>query len=81
MAVTEQPVDIVSTRTVYGTLGTFVLGDHTKRVNWINSFYVSPAPNLTYIGGNPDLYSPKPIFYWLRGGEGQQWNDTRSDWL
>jgi len=45
MSLTEQPVNIVSSR---GS-GMFVLGDHTKRVDWINSFYVSPAPNLTYM--------------------------------
>jgi hypothetical protein len=59
MAVTEQPVDIVSTRTVYGTLGTFVLGDHTKRVNWINSFYVPTDAHVQYLTNFSD---PSPPF-------------------
>jgi hypothetical protein len=61
MAVTEQPVDIVATRGMGGTGGPFVLGNHALRSSWINSFYVSPAPNLTYMGSNYG-YFPLPSF-------------------
>ena len=41
MPVTEQPVDIVSSQ----QSGTFVLGNHALRSNWINSFWVPPTAN------------------------------------
>ena len=59
MALTEQPVDIVSTRGAYGAPGTFVLGDHAKRVNWINSFYVPPDAHVASIS---NFFGPVPPF-------------------
>lgn len=49
MSVTEQPVDIVSTRGVYGTGGPFVLGNQALRSSWVNSFYIPTDPKVTYL--------------------------------
>ena len=64
MAVTEQPVDIVATRGIYGTFGSFVVGNHALRSAWINSFYVRPNANVTYLGDNMSgILAPSFIGY------------------
>lgn len=56
MALVEQPIDISSFPN-----GPFVLGNHALRASWVNSFYVSPNANCTYIGSNYG-YWPLPSF-------------------
>src|SRR5215472_1703542 len=49
MALTEQPVDIVqSLGPYYDVIGGFVLGDHTKRSSWVNSFYINGDPAVGF---------------------------------
>src|SRR5262252_5175787 len=45
MPVIAQPVDIVSSQ----RSGTFVLGNHALRSNWVNSFWVPPTANNNYL--------------------------------
>ena len=57
MAVTEQPVDIVATRN-NGMGGPFVLGNHSLRSAWINSFYLPSDAHVGYVSNFYEAGSP-----------------------
>ena len=67
MSVTELPVDIVSTRNA----GSFVLGDHTKRASWVNSFFVPATANVAYLSNKIEMLTPAFFGYGaVQGGSG-----------